>query len=206
MLVLDAETLAKHFISGSLSQEQFATLSASLAIVEKDISNRNFFMQLIKLFQCPKELRNYTIKWRIKSAWRIVKFGFYSIFLMALVMLWRVDTDELITMWDSGFDVVQFSKLVIEGKPAPLPDDMQSAIVYLSSQPAWERLHIKQLRTRWQKLDVKEKSQLKQTRWFREFELMVAVRKAEQQMRLRDGDVNVVRSLTELRELSDVVG
>jgi len=205
MLVLDAETLAKHFISGSLSKEQFATLSASLAKVERDISNRNFLMQLVKLFQCPKELRNYTIKWRIKSALKIFKSGFYTMLLLALVTLWRVDTDDLFAMWDSGFDIAQFSKLVMEGKPEPLPKDMRAAIEYLSSHPAWERLHIKQIRTRWQEMDVKDKSDIRNTRWFREFELMVAVKKADQQIRLRGGDVNVVRSLTELRELSDVI-
>ncbi|WP_455222715.1 hypothetical protein [Kaarinaea lacus] len=205
MLVLDAETLAKHFVSGSLSKEQFATLSASLAQVEQDIKNRNFMVQVIKLFQCPRELRNYTIKWRMKSAWRLAKFVIYATILLASVTLWRVDSDDLKAMWDSGFDAVQFSKLVVEGTPEPLPDDMRMAVDYLSNHSSWERLHVKQIRTRWMELNENEKNTIKQTRWFREFALMVVIKKVEQQKRLRNGDIAVVKNLTELRELSDVL-
>lgn len=205
MLVLDAETLAKHYVNGSLSKEQFATLSASLAQVEQDIRNRNLLMQFIKLFQCPRELRNYTIKWRVKSAWQFTKFIFFVVLVLVLVMLWRVDSGDLKNMWESGINARQLAELVIEGTPEPLPEDMRLAVDYLSSNPGWERLHVRQIKARWLELDAKEKSVIKQTHWFREFSLMVAVKKAEQQKRLRNGDIAVVRSLTELSELSDIL-
>jgi hypothetical protein len=205
MLVLDAETLAKHFVRGSLSKEQFATLSASLAMVEKDIRNRNLLVQFFKLFQCPRELRNYTIKWRIKSAWRTTKRMALLTLLLALAVVWRVDSDDLVDMWEAGFDVVQLATLVIDGRPEPLPEDIQLAVDYLSNNPDWERLHVREIKTRWLDIDAEEKAVIRKTHWFQEFSLLVEVKKIEQQKQLRNGNIDVVRSLAELRELSDAL-
>ncbi|MEJ2181660.1 MAG: hypothetical protein P8Y28_14835 [Gammaproteobacteria bacterium] len=47
MLVLDAETLAKHYVKGSLSRKQFVSLSASLAQVEQYVQSKRMFAQLV---------------------------------------------------------------------------------------------------------------------------------------------------------------
>jgi hypothetical protein len=203
MLVLDAETIAKHYVKGSLSKEQFVSLSASLALVERYAQSGNFVKKFISLFLCTKELRNYSIKCRIKSVWRIINYAWLAVLALTAVVLWRVDSDDLRDMWRSRIDVSHFMDLVIAGTPDPLPEDMRMAVEYLSENFEWERLHVKQIRTQWAQLDAREKDLIRQTHWFREFSLMVMIKKVEQQKRHIDGGAGAVRYLAELHALSD---
>ncbi|WP_455208347.1 hypothetical protein [Kaarinaea lacus] len=201
MLVLDAETLAKHYVNGSMSKEQFALLSSSLALVEQDIRSRSFLMQCMTLFQCPKELRNYTLKWRIKSALRFIKYACFAVLAISIIALWRVDSGDLKELFESGFDVVQFTELLVAGAPEPLPDDIRSAMQYLSNAAVWERLHVRKIRSQWSELDDQEKSVIRKSHWFQEFSLLVAVKNIEQEKRIVNGDIGAVRYLRELRAL-----
>jgi hypothetical protein len=206
MLVLDAETIAKHYVKGSLTKEQFISLSASLALVERYAQSGNFVKKFISLFLCTKELRNYSIKCRIKFVWRIINYAWLALLALAAVVLWRVDSDDLRDMWQSDIDVFHLMDLVIAGTPEPLPEDMRMAVEYLSENYEWERLHVKQIRTQWAQLDAREQDVIRQTHWFREFSLMVMVKKVEEQKRQTiNSGKRTVRYLAELHEISDLL-
>ena len=115
MLVLDAETLAKHYVKGSLSRKQFVSLSASLAQVEQAAQSKRFLVQLIGFIRCPSDLRIYTIKWRIKTVLRFIKHVFFTLLVLSAIVFWRIDTDDLYTMWYSEFDVYHFVELTKVG-------------------------------------------------------------------------------------------
>ncbi|MCI0505932.1 MAG: hypothetical protein L0Z73_07440 [Gammaproteobacteria bacterium] len=206
MFVLDAETIAKHYVKGSLSKEQFVSLSASLALVERYAQSGNIVKKFISLFLCTKELRNYSIKCRIKSVWRIINYAWLALLALSAAVVWRVDMEDLRDMWQSEIDVVQLADLVIAGTPEPLPEDMRMAVEYLSENSEWERLHVKQIRTRWAQLDAREKDVIRQTHWYREFLLLVTIKKVEEQKRqTTKSGKRTVRYLAELHELSDLL-
>ena len=202
MLVLDAETLAKHYVKGSLTRKQFVSLSNSLAQVEQDTRTTSFLFQWIKLFKCPKDLRNYTIKWRVKSVWRSIKYALVTFLMLLAVVIWRIDTDDLRDMWDSGIDAHYLVGLIIEGKPEPLSDDLHLATEYLLNAEVWERQHIKQYRKQWLRLDDPERKAIRNTHWFQEFALLASIKKVEQEKHLASGEIKSVQHLKELHKLA----
>ena len=184
MLVLDAETLAKHYVKGSISRKQFVSLSASIAQIEEYANSKRFLAQLVKIFRCPSDLLIYTIKWRIKTVWRFIKYTFLTLLMVSAIVFWRIDTDELSSMWQSDFDVHHFTDLLIRGNPDPLPDDLRLATEYLSNTVIWERLHVKQYTNQWMQLDDREKDEIRKTNWFQEFSLLASIKKVELERRI----------------------
>ena len=205
MLVLDAEMLAKLFVRGSLSKEQFVSFSASLAQIEQEAPPGNFLKKCIQLYRCPKDLRNYTIKWRIKSVWRFFKYSSLAMTAITIIALSRLDSGDLQDMWHSGVDMVEFTEMVVAGTPEPLPEDMQLAVEYLLENTAWARLHVKQIRTQLSALSNQEKILIQEKHWFHEFALMVAIKKVEKQKQLVDGNPGVTRYLSELSALNELL-
>lgn len=205
MLVLDAETLAKHYVKGSINRKQFVSLSASLAKIEHIAHTKNIVSRLIRFIRCPKDLRNYSIKWRVKSAVRFMKYSFLVFCVLSIAVIWRVGADELYEMWHTGFDTTYFAELIIEGNPADLPNDVRSAMQFMSNSTQWERLHVKQFRKQWSRLEGHEKAIIQNTTWFHEFYLLAAIREVEQQKRLANGEIESVVDLQELHELVSVL-
>ena len=203
MLVLDAETLARHYVKGSLSRKQFVSLSASLAQVEQYAQSKKFLSQLIAFIRSPSDLRIYTIKWRIKTIWRLIKYVFLSLLILSAIVFWRIDTDDLYAMWQSEFDVYHFAELFVEGSPEPLPDDLRLATEYLSNATNWERLHVKQYTEQWMGLDDREKNIIRKANWFQEFSLLTSIKKVEYEKRIVNGDISSVKDLSALDELAN---
>lgn len=202
MLVLDAETLAKHYVKGSLSRKQFVSLSASAAQVEQTAQSKRVLAQLIGFIRCPSDLRIYTIKWRIKTVWRFIKYVFLTLLIFSAIVFWRIDTEDLYAMWYSKIDVYQFAGLIIKGNPEPLPDDLRLATEYLTNAAIWERLHIKQYTKQWVQLDDREKDVIRKTNWFQEFSLLASIKKAEHEKRVINGDFSSMQNLKVLDTLA----
>ena len=205
MLVLDAETLAKHYVKGSLSRKQFVSLSASLAQVEQYAHSKRIFTQIIGFLRCPSDLRIYTIKWRVKTVWRFTKRVFLALLILSVVVFWRIDTEDLYAMSNSEFDVYHIADLIIKGKPDPLPDDLRLATEYLANTANWERMHIKQYTQQWLQLDDREKDVIRKTNWFQEFSLLASIKKVEQEKRIINGDIGSVQNLNELDTLANLL-
>lgn len=203
MLVLDAETLAKHYVKGSLSRKQFVSLSASAAQVEQAVQSKRFFVQLIGFIRCPSDLRIYTVKWRIKTVWRFIKYTFLTLLMLSAIVFWRIDTEDLYSLWYSEFDVYQFAGLIIKGSPEPLPDDLRLATEYLANAALWERLHIKQYTKQWMQLDDQEKNMIRKNNWFQEFSLLASIKKVEHEKRVINGDISSIQDLKALDTLAN---
>ena len=203
MLVLDAETLAKHYVKGSLSRKQFVSLSASLAQFEQYVQSKRMFAQLVGFLRCPSDLRIYTIKWRVKTVWRFIKRVFFALLILSAIVFWRIDTEDLYAMWGSEFDVYHFADLIIKGNPEPLPDDLRLATEYLSNTAIWERVHIKQYTKQWAQLDDQEKDVIRKTNWFQEFSLLASIKKVEHEKRIINGDLGSLQNLNELGALAN---
>ncbi len=205
MLVLDAETLAKHYVKGSINRRQFVSLSASLAKIEQIAYSKNIISKIIRFIRCPKDLRNYSIRWRVKTAIRFMKLSLVAFCALSVAVIWRVGADELYEMWHTGFDAKYLAELVIKGNPGDLPGDVRSAMQFMSNSTQWERLHVKQFRKQWSQLEGHEKAIIQNTTWFHEFYLLAAIKEVEQQKRLANGEIESVADLQELHELVSVL-
>lgn len=205
MLVLDPKSLAKHYLKGSLSREQFVSLSNSSVLIERIALPNGLMSQFIKLLNCPRELRNYSIKSRVKSTIRFIKYSVFAALMLVFVAVWRIDGGDLRNMWETEFNLWEFVELAVDGMPEPLPDNLHSAIEIMLQAPAWERLHIRQINGQWQQLASHEQDIARETLWFKKFDLLVAVRKIDCQKRLKNGDLDAARYLGELRALSTVI-
>lgn len=201
MLMLDAETLAKHFASGTLTKDKFMKLSASLGKIEREAKPKNFTEQCIQLLRSPKELRNYSLKWRLFTVWKYVKYITIALVVLLIFMFARIDSTDLEEMIEDGFDTGEFINLAIDGTPDPLPDDINQALNYLVEEKTWERLQVRQIRSRWEILNESEKKTVQETLEYQEFALMLAIKYAEQRKRLSSGELHVARYLGELEKL-----
>ena len=205
MLVLDAETLAKHYVKGAISRKQFVSLSTSLLQLKQGVQSKSLVARLVKLFRFPRELLIYSIKWRIKSIWRLFKYTFLSLLVIFATVIWRIDIDDLEDIQISGLDINHIVELFMAGVPEPLPDDIRMATEYMLNTEVWGRQHVKQYRNQWLSLEDREQRLIRNTAWFQEFSLLAAIKKVEQEKRFVSGDVKSLRHLKDLNSLTESI-
>lgn len=201
MLLVDSHTLARHFVDGDLTKTQFMSLNAALAEMEHFKQCRNFFRKFTGLLKCSGTVVRYSIKWRVKTLWRIIKYSLIACTVFSLFSVYRIGIDNLTDMAHDGVAVKEFFTLLVEGAPEPLPGNIRLAAEYLSDTPQWRRQHVKQFKTMWDGVAENKKPAIRETMWFRTFYVLALIEEAELKklaLSQQDGSMQNVRELRAL--------
>lgn len=201
MLLVDANTLARHFVRGDLTKNEFVSLSSSLEKLEQIKRSDRFFRKCVGIIRCSGELLRYSIKLRAKVLWRFIKYSIISLLVLSLVVIYRVDFADLEYLANSDADMSQVVKLIINGSPEKLPDDIRRAAEILSADKKWQWQHVRQMKNLWADVGKQKKQAIRKTRWFQTFYLMALLKEAEYKKMAHNSVEGSLNNVTEIRAL-----
>lgn len=201
MLLVDSQTLARHFVKGELTRTEFVALSASLARIDEVKKSGNVLKRCAGLICYSGELLRYTIKWRVRTVWRLIKYSAGACIVLCLAVIYRVDMNDLNYLAHAGAGADQILRLIIEGSPDRLPGDIQSAAAYMTGCKEWKWQHISQFRAMWDEIDAREKQVMRKTRWFQTFYVIALLKEAERKKLALHTYNGTPGNLSEMRSL-----
>lgn len=201
MLLVDANTLARHFVRGDLTKNEFVSLSSSLEKLEEIKRSRRFFRKCVGIIQCSGQLLRFTIKLRAKALWRFVKYTTIISLILFLVLIYRVDIADLRYIVDSDASLNQFIKLIVNGSPEKLPDDIHRAAEFMTGNKQWQWQHVRQMKTLWGDVSKQERQAIRKTEWFQTFYLMALLKEVEYKKLAHNSVEGSLNNVTEIKSL-----
>lgn len=201
MLLMDANTLARYFVRGDLTKNEFVSLSSSLEKLEQIKQSDRFFSRLVGIIRCSVELLRYSIKLRAKTTWRFIKYCIIACAFLLLTVIYRVDIVDIQYLANTDADMNQFLELVINGSPEKLPDDMRRAAEIMSTNKQWQWQHVRQLKNLWNDISEQKRLAIRKTHWFQAFYLMALLKEAEYKKLAHSSVEGSLNNVTEIRSL-----